>query len=122
MLEAEPLEGWISIKEAATILKVAPQAVHQMCENGVIPSTALRRVGNPKPIFLLSLLFTMGLAEERRAAAEERAELAAAKERNKARRRAANKPQLEFLTAEPEQTLPWCPECMHQHHTIEPCR
>jgi hypothetical protein len=65
VLRAKPLEEWITLSEAAKILSVSPQAVHQMCESGVIPEDNLRQVGRGKPIFLVLQSYVDELAQHR---------------------------------------------------------
>lgn len=66
-----PLEGWVGTEETADILGVTKQYVHYLIKTGRFKST--RRIGDGKPVYIISQLEVMGFKADRDAKAAAKA-------------------------------------------------
>lgn len=66
-LEIPPLEGWVTVAQAADILDMTRQAVHKKILDGSLKSA--HRIGpRSKPVFVLSLDEVIAIADAKDAA------------------------------------------------------
>lgn len=77
-LNAPPLEGWITLTEAATLLHLSRWAVHKICRGPDAELKSVRFVGDPvRPFYIVREAEVLTVKREREAAEAAAAKAAA---------------------------------------------